>query len=89
MHLGDRTCMVNTRNREQLTEQRLRVLIERSPALAELIQLSDKCGPQGRVELLRIIHQRVQEGERASERVRVARSLPGTHQKIPRRRSRR
>lgn len=49
---------------KQLTESQLRLLIESSQALAEIIALADKVGPQGRTELLRILHERVNERER-------------------------
>ena len=63
--------MVDTkanRHGQQLTETRLRTLIEQSPAIDEIIRLSDKLGPQGRTELLNIISKRIRQGARGSKR---------------------
>jgi len=46
--------MVNTKVK-QLTEADIRLLLEQSPAIRDLIQLSAQCSPQGRTELLNII----------------------------------
>lgn len=46
--------MVDTKVK-QLTESDISLLLEQSPAMRELIQLSAQCSPQGRTELLNII----------------------------------
>jgi len=60
--------MVDKPKPQQLTETYLRTLIEQSPAIDEIIRLSDKLGPQGRTELLNIIYKRIRQGARESKR---------------------
>ena len=51
--------MVNTKVK-QLTEADISLLLEQSPAIRELIQISAQCSPQGRTELLNIITRTLQ-----------------------------